>query len=417
MTRFRGLNFGFLAFTTLLGASAATSCSGELTSTELGSSNFPEMPGTSGTSGGTPSSGGSSGGSPATSTGGVAGSTGGTLASGGSAGASGGLAGAAGAGGAPSTSSGGMQNTGGASGAGGSASGGTSGGAGFGGMPGGSSGAGGDGGTPQGGSQNGGSGAGGSSGGASGGTSSSGGTPSIPMITPIQNGMQGWASRYWDCCKPHCGWANNVPSRDPMNSCSQSDDVLSNDDVGSACDGGGAFMCHSLAPWAVSNNISFGYIATSAHQDICGRCFQIQFTGSGHHNPGDPGSQSLNGKTMLVQAINVGNDVDHTQFDLLIPGGGVGKFNACSQQWGTSDLGQQYGGFLASCKQQNPDHNAAKNCVLNRCRAVFESKGFTELMDGCRWFVEWFNAADNPNFVYKEIECPEELIQRSGMRR
>ncbi|HLV68288.1 MAG TPA: hypothetical protein VKY73_20870 [Polyangiaceae bacterium] len=406
MTRFRGLKLGFLAFTTLIAASAVTACTGDVT------------PGEAWMAG---ASGGPSGGNSGTSTGAPGGSSAGGAPSGGTAGLSG-------AGGAVGTSAGGAQSSGGASGAGGFAGAGAAGAAGSGamsagGLGSGGFGAGGSGGGATGGSSGGGGAssggnAGASSGGmSSGGMSSSGGTPSVPMITPIQNGMQGWASRYWDCCKPHCGWSANVPSGDAMNSCGQGDELLSTNDVQSACSGGGAFMCHDLAPWAVSNTISFGYIATSAQQDICGRCFQIQFTGSGHHDGGDPGSQSLNGKTMLVQAINVGNDVDHTQFDLLVPGGGVGKFNACSQQWGSSDLGQQYGGFLASCKQQNPDYNAAKNCVLNRCQSVFESKGFSELMAGCRWFVEWFGAADNPNFVYKEIECPEELVNRSGMRR
>lgn len=37
---------------------------------------------------------------------------------------------------------------------------------------------------------------------------------------------------------------------------------------------------------------------------------------------------------MIVQATNVGADVGEGQFDLAIPGGGVGLFNACTKQWG-----------------------------------------------------------------------------------
>ena len=51
---------------------------------------------------------------------------------------------------------------------------------------------------------------------------------------------------------------------------------------------------------------------------------------------------SVAGKTMIVQILNIGGDVGGNQIDLLIPGGGVGAFNACSNQWGTSDLGAQY---------------------------------------------------------------------------
>ena len=61
---------------------------------------------------------------------------------------------------------------------------------------------------------------------------------------------------------------------------------------------------------------------------------------------------------MVVQVINNGG-VSNDQLDLLVPGGGVGALNACSTQWGTTDLGAQYGGFIlgcsgdATCVQQN----------------------------------------------------------------
>ena len=57
---------------------------------------------------------------------------------------------------------------------------------------------------------------------------------------------------------------------------------------------------------------------------------------------------------MVVQAINIGYDVAGGQVDLLIPGGGVGLFNACTTQWGipVSELGAQYGGLLSACQEQ-----------------------------------------------------------------
>ena len=30
---------------------------------------------------------------------------------------------------------------------------------------------------------------------------------------------------------------------------------------------------------------------------------------------------------------------------------------------------------------------------------------------------EWFEAADNPNFDYRPIDCPEQLVARSGTSR
>jgi hypothetical protein len=96
------------------------------------------------------------------------------------------------------------------------------------------------------------------------------------------------------------------------------------------------------------------------------------------------------------------------QLDLLIPGGGVGALNACATQWGTTDLGAQYGGFLATCGGGN------KSCVQQKCQSVFAGK--PDLQAGCDWFLNWFNAADNPNLVFKRIACPTAITQRSGLQ-
>ena len=238
---------------------------------------------------------------------------------------------------------------------------------------------------------------------------------------PLQGNCSGYATRYWDCCKPHCGWSANAPSG-PLAACDASDNGLGgNFDAANSCTGGPAFMCHSNVPWAVSDRLAYGFAAVAARSgsDICGKCYQLEFTGSSH-NGSDPGSAALAGKTMIVQAVNIGGDVGHGQFDIAVPGGGVGAFNACSTQWSAlpSQLGATYGGFLASCKQQanSSDLQALKSCVMQKCTSIFEQKGFTELAAGCRWFVEWFQAADNPNLKYGEVACPNELMNR-GMRR
>jgi hypothetical protein len=174
-----------------------------------------------------------------------------------------------------------------------------------------------------------------------------------------------------------------------------------------------------MAPWAVSGRLAYGFAAIAARGDVCGKCYQLQFTGSSH-NGSDPGSAALAGKTMVVQATNVGGDVGSGQFHILTPGGGVGMFNACSTQWrvSTAELGVQYGGFLSACKAGGGggDLAAIKNCVMQRCSSVFGSRGLTELEAGCRWFVDWFEAADNPELLYREIACPQELKSR-GMDR
>lgn len=189
-----------------------------------------------------------------------------------------------------------------------------------------------------------------------------------------------------------------------MNACDKSNNVLGDKNAKNACESGGsAFMCWSGVPWAVSDTLALGFAAASGSNYTCGRCYQIQFNGQGHN--GSPGSPQLNNKTMIVQVINNGG-VQADQFDLLIPGGGVGLLNACSNQWGTSDLGAQYGGFLAGC-------NGDKNCVKQKCQTVFNGK--PDLLEGCDWFLNWFGGADNPSFIFKQIACPAAITQKSGL--
>jgi hypothetical protein len=241
-----------------------------------------------------------------------------------------------------------------------------------------------------------------------GGTSGGGGNPPDQPPPPIQGGSNGWASRYWDCCKPACGWTGNVRAGKPMASCNQQNQSLGgNYDTRNACDSGGsAYMCWNAVPWMVSSTLSYGFAAVSGANYVCGRCYQIQFNGAGHSG-NNPGASSLNGKMMIVQVINNGG-VAADQIDLLIPGGGVGALNACSMQWGTTDLGAQYGGFLAACS------GGSKSCVQQKCQSVFAGK--PDLQAGCDWFLNWFNAADNPNLVFKKIACPTAITQRSGLQ-
>jgi len=170
----------------------------------------------------------------------------------------------------------------------------------------------------------------------------------------------------------------------------------------SACNGGSAYVCWDLAPWSVSDNLSYGYVAFNGVS--CGTCFLLQFTG-GTHNGNANSTKSLAGKYMYVQVINVGG-IAANQFDLMIPGGGVGDFDACTKQWGTSDLGARYGGFLSAC-------NGDKACVQNKCNTVFANKPL--LKAGCDWFVNWFGGADNPTLKYQKVNCPSELTAKSGM--
>ncbi|HTV18387.1 MAG TPA: hypothetical protein VMG12_06940 [Polyangiaceae bacterium] len=223
---------------------------------------------------------------------------------------------------------------------------------------------------------------------------SGGGLPQPPDCSgenlPNVTGGAGFATRYWDCCQPAC--ATNGGHK-----CSQ-DGVTQTGDNSSACTGGGAFACYDDAPRAVSNCLSYGHVAKA--NPNCGGCFRIQFTGTGNSNPNDIGSKLIQGKQMIVKVTNTGSDVAGNQFDLMIPGGGVGIFNACSRQWGTNDLGGQYGGFLAACTTGT--HAQKKECVRQRCNSIPAG----DARDGCLWFVDWFEIADNPNFTSQATQCP-----------
>ena len=226
---------------------------------------------------------------------------------------------------------------------------------------------------------------------------------------------EGYATRYWDGCKPHCAWYENADGN-PVKTCNVDNEVnpldTAYDYIASSCDGGDAYTPWNMAPQEISDTLSYGYAAVSAEGVSCGTCYKITFSGTGRYNDYDSGSMAIEGKEMIVMATNIGYDVGGEQFDLLIPGGGVGAFDAASTQWGTDDLGAQYGGFLTECQATYgyDDTDSLKSCVQNKCESVFSQDGMEDLKSGCDWFVDWFEIADNPEFEYEEVSCPSELI-------
>jgi hypothetical protein len=206
---------------------------------------------------------------------------------------------------------------------------------------------------------------------------------------PNVTGGNGYATRYWDCCQTAC-------SQNDGHRCNQ-DGVTRTGNSQSACQGGGSFACYDESPHAISDCLSYGYVAKA--NPNCGGCYRIQFTGEGQYNANDPGSKLIKGKQMIVKVSNTGSDVAGNQFDLMIPGGGVGLFNACSRQWNTNDLGAQYGGFLTNCTGA---YSAKKECVRQQCSKIPAGPA----RDGCLWFVDWLQAADDPKFTSQATNCP-----------
>jgi len=203
-------------------------------------------------------------------------------------------------------------------------------------------------------------------------------------------------TRYWDACKPSCGWDGNAGGspNGVAKSCSINGSVLADNGAANSCDGGPAYTCMKQVPWKVSDNLSYGFAASHTNGD-CGKCFELSFN---------------NGKKMIIMVSNIGGDVGQNQFDLMIPGGGVGRFNALSNQisqngGNSGNLGQQYGGFRATC-------GADKNCIRNMCNSAFGSAALADLKAGCEWYIDWFDAADNPTANSTSVNCPQALVDK-----
>jgi len=202
----------------------------------------------------------------------------------------------------------------------------------------------------------------------------------------------GKTTRYWDCCKPSCSWNGKAPVTSPVTTCAKDGfSVLSDRNAQSGCDGGGAYVCNNQQPFAVNDNLAYGFAAASIsgqgeYQGCCA-CYELTFT-----------SGPVNGKKLVVQVTNVGADLGENHFDLQIPGGGVGLFNGCKPQWGTSDngWGQKYGGV-----------SSAAEC--NQLPAPLQA--------GCNFRFGWFKNADNPTMTFKPVTCPNEITSRSGCTR
>lgn len=150
-------------------------------------------------------------------------------------------------------------------------------------------------------------------------------------------------------------------------------------------------MCSDQSPWAVTDDLAYGYaavnIAGGSESSWCCACYELTFT-----------STALAGKKMIVQATNTGGDLGSNQFDLAMPGGGVGIFNGCTTEFGapSSGWGSQYGGV-----------SSATDC------STFPAA----LQAGCNFRFGWFEGADNPTVDFKQVECPAALTKSTGCKR
>jgi hypothetical protein len=207
----------------------------------------------------------------------------------------------------------------------------------------------------------------------------------------LSDSAPGKTTRYWDCCKVSCGWNGKAPFSAPVQSCAKNGRDAVDVNAANGCDGGPSYACNSNQPWAINDNLAYGFAAAhltgKSEKDWCCACYELKFT-----------SEAANGKTFVVQVTNTGDDLGENHFDLMIPGGGVGIFNGCTPQWGApgDGWGERKGGIGSS----------------GECSQLPE-----ELRGGCNWRFDWFKNADNPAMNLRRVKCPAELTQKSNCRR
>jgi len=267
-----------------------------------------------------------------------------------------------------------------------------------------------------------------------------------PAIEPgAPDAIKGWATRYWDGCKPHCSWLNHNKGVKPWRICKNcdkdnkeittysrhpewSDWFAGYNGVESSCTGGPAYTCWDMAPVAINDTLAYGFAAMNPELAECGTCYQLEFDGNWYDEPERPRptQRALKGKTMIVMASNIGGDVKRGQFDILIPGGGVGAFDSFTKQIGfTGDMGAGFGGLLTRCEDTRlPDMGIRdgawratledwQECLRTECKRVFgNDPKIKQLLDGCLWQANWFMAANNPTLYYKKVNCPKYLLDK-----
>ena len=219
-------------------------------------------------------------------------------------------------------------------------------------------------------------------------------------------GQQGFATRYWDCCMPHCSWPEHGGA---AKTCDAKGKNPIGNTNGSICSGGQGTTCTSQIPIIVSDKLAYAFAATPGNDATCGKCFALTFTGTGKYET-KANHKALAGKTLVVMASNIGYDVQGGQFDIMIPGGGVGAFNGCAGMgWGAQ--GKQYGGLLSDCEEEvgyNGDLlTKRKECLTKKCNSSFAND--PQAKEGCLFLATWMEAAGNPNHTYKEVPCPQAL--------
>ncbi len=87
--------------------------------------------------------------------------------------------------------------------------------------------------------------------------------------------------RYWDCCKPSCSWPGKADLLEgPARTCDKAGNTLFDANTQSGCDGGSAYTCVDTSPWALNDQVAYGFAATAlsggSEASWCCACYKYE---------------------------------------------------------------------------------------------------------------------------------------------
>ncbi|KAH7080177.1 RlpA-like double-psi beta-barrel-protein domain-containing protein-containing protein [Paraphoma chrysanthemicola] len=199
-------------------------------------------------------------------------------------------------------------------------------------------------------------------------------------------------TRYWDCCKPSCGWRFKADVFKPVATCAKDGNVVDVNE-GTGCNGGTAFQCSSQQPWAINDTLAYGFAGAfllpalaggKLEEAWCCACYRLDFT-----------SDPLRGKSMVVQASNTAYDITTTnRFTLAIPGGNVSDVTACGLQYGVDQ--SVFGSHLTGVSSRE------------QCQNLPEV-----LRSGCQFRFDWMKGETFQSARFERVVCPREITDKS----
>jgi len=84
-----------------------------------------------------------------------------------------------------------------------------------------------------------------------------------------------------DCCKPSCAWSGKADVLQPVQTCDSGGNKLTDPNVASGCGGGQGFTCVDNQPWAIDDNLAYGFAAVhltgSNEAQWCCQCYELTY--------------------------------------------------------------------------------------------------------------------------------------------